>query len=306
LFCLGLLAAIGGAWGARRVLRRIGLLAELAESVRTPHAEPQLRLSGRDEAARIGDTLAGLVAELRRDKAQLQALNAELDARVAARTREVERLSEENQYAAVMRERLRIARELHDTLAHSMMAMLTQLRLLRKFVDTNPSALKEELARAEKAAQAGLNEARAAIAQMRYNPVRDTGLDAAVSDLVKRFEQRIGIAVTYATDAEIAKLSDRRAETVFRMIEELLHNVEQHAYARGVSVALRYDGDSEALVVTVRDDGNGFDPHVPSPGHYGLRGLREQAALIGATLNINSAPQQGVVAVIALPLSPQH
>jgi len=306
LFCLGLLAAVVGAWGARRLLRRIGLLAELAENVHPRHAESGLRLTGKDEAARIGHTLAALVAELQKDKAELQALNVELDARVAARTREVERLSEENQYAAVVRERLRIARELHDTLAHSMMAMLTQLRVLRKFADTNPALLKEELARAEGAAQAGLNEARAAIAQMRYNLVRDTGLDSAVSALAKRFEQRTGVAVAYSSDPQVAKLADSRAETMFRMIEELLHNVERHAGARELRISLRYDGEAEALVVSVRDDGIGFDPAaMPSAGHYGLRGLREQAALIGAVLLIDSAPQQGVSATITLPL-PAH
>ena len=305
LFCLGLVAAGVGAWGARRLLRRIGLLAELAENVRARHTGPGLRLTGNDEAARIGHTLTALVAELQKDKAELQALNAELDARVAARTREVERLSEENQYAAVMRERLRIARELHDTLAHSMMAMLTQMRLLRKFVDTNPGVLKEELARAEDAAQMGLNEARAAIAQMRYNLVRDTGLDSAVGALAKRFEQRTGIVVAYSSDSQVANLADSRAETMFRMIEELLHNVERHAGARELRIALRHDSDAEALIVSVCDDGVGFDPDTPSAGHYGLRGLREQAALIGAAFHIDSAPQQGASATITLPL-PSH
>jgi signal transduction histidine kinase len=304
LFGLGLLAAVMGAWGARRVLRRIGLLAELADNVRN-RDDPGVLLHGKDEAARIGGTLTALVAELQRDKAELQKLNAELDARVAARTREVERLSEENQYAAVIRERLRIARELHDTLAHSMMAMLTQVRLLRKFVDTNPEALKEELACAEEAAQSGLNEARAAIAQMRYNPVRDAGLDAAVRALAQRFEQRTGVATTYSSDAKAGKLADSRAETVFRMIEELLHNVERHAGAREVRIALDRDANNAALVVTVCDDGVGFDPAMPSSGHYGLRGLREQATLIGATLLIDTAPQHGVCATITLPLSPQ-
>jgi signal transduction histidine kinase len=285
------------------VLRRIGVLADLADSVRTRHVVDSSRIERKDEAARIGDTLAGLVAELQKDKAELQTLNAELDARVAARTREVERLSEENQYAAVIRERLRIARELHDTLAHSMMAMLTQMRLLRKFVDTNPGVLKDELARAEEAAQAGLNEARAAIAQMRYNSVRDTGLDAAVGALAKRFEQRTGIAVAYRCAPEVAGLGDSRAETVFRMIEELLHNVERHARAREVRVELRFDRFAAALAVVVSDDGIGFDADLPLAGHYGLRGLREQASLIGAVLTIETAPQRGVSATITLPLS---
>jgi signal transduction histidine kinase len=301
---LGLVAALVGAWGARRVLRGIGLLAELADGVRGGHAGFGLGHRRKDEAARIGDTLAGLVAELQRDKAELQALNAELDARVAARTRQVERLSEENQYAAVARERLRIARELHDTLAHSMMAMLTQMRLLRKFVDSNPAVLKEELERAEEAAQAGLNEARAAIAQMRYNPVRDAGLDSAVSALAKRFEQRTGVDVAYSSDVHAANLADSRAETVFRMIEELLHNIERHAHARHVRIALRCDADG--LLVSVCDDGIGFDPAAPSVGHYGLRGLREQASLIGAALQIDTAPQRGVSASIDLPLSPNR
>jgi signal transduction histidine kinase len=303
VFSLGLLAAVVGAWGARRVLRRIGLLAQLADTVSPGAAAPSSPLNGRDEAARIGHTLTALVAQLKRDKAELQALNAELDARVAARTREVERLSDENQYAAVIRERLRIARELHDTLAHSMMAMLTQIRLLRKFVDTNPDALKDELARAEEAAQVGLNEARAAITQMRYNAVRDGGLGAAVSSLVQRFEQRSGITVEYSSDARAAGLADSRAETVFRMVEELFHNAEVHSRARRVRVVLRHDRSANVLVVSVADDGIGFDPSTSVAGHYGLRGLREQAAMIGAVLQIHSGLRRGTEAILTLPLS---
>jgi signal transduction histidine kinase len=303
VFSLGLVAAVMGAWGAGRVLRRIGLVAELADTVRAGGVELPLLWHGRDEAARIAHTLTELISELKRDKAKLQALNAELDARVAARTREVERLSEENQYAAVMRERLRIARELHDTLAHSMMAMLTQIRLLRKFAATNPAALSDELARAEEAAQTGLNEARAAITHMRYNAVRDTGLGAALSALVQRFEQRTGIAVDCSSDSLVADLADSKAETVFRMIEELFHNAESHSRATRMLVELRHDAGANALVVRVADDGIGFDLAAPTPGHYGLRGLREQAAMIGALLKIESASQRGCEAIITLPLS---
>ena len=304
LFGLGLLAALLGAWGTRRVLRRIGSVAALADAVRAGHVQPVLLPGGRDEAARIGHTLTGLVAELQREKAELQALNAELDARVAARTREVERLSEENKYAAVVRERLRIARELHDTLAHSMMAMLTEIRLLRKLADVDPAALKDELANAELAAQIGLNEARAAISQMRYNAVRDIGLGASVSALVQRFAEKTGIVVDYSSDARAAELADARAETLFRMVEEIFRNAERHACAQRMCVALRHDLSSRALVISIADDGVGFDPRAQTPGHYGLRGLHEQAALIGAVLQIESAPQPGTRITLTLPFPP--
>lgn len=304
LFGLGMAAALLGAFGASRLLRRIGLLAAFADTVRAADGKAFAPLQGRDEAARIGHTLTGLIEQLQRDKLELQVLNADLDARVAARTREVERLSEENQYAAVVRERLRIARELHDTLAHSMMAMLTQIRLLRRFVDTNPGALREELARAEEAAQSGLDEARAAIAQMRYNAVRDTGLGSAVAALVGRFEQRTGIETAYRCEPRAGAVADARAETVFRMIEELLHNVERHAQAEHVCLELAVDANTDALRVSVADDGIGFDPNTAHSGHhYGLRGLREQATLIGATLRIASSARGGSCATIVLPLS---
>jgi len=85
-------------------------------------------------------------------------LSGELERRVAVRTREVERLAEESRYAAIVRERLKIARDLHDTLAHSMMAMLSEVRLLRKLEMHDPDSLREELARAEAVAHEGKAE----------------------------------------------------------------------------------------------------------------------------------------------------
>ncbi len=97
--------------------------------------------AGRNEAARLGRALDELLTSLQRERSALQTLNAELDQRVAARTREIERLAEQARYAAVVRERLKIARDLHDTLAHSMMAMLTEIRLLKRAFGDQPRRL---------------------------------------------------------------------------------------------------------------------------------------------------------------------
>ena len=231
---LGLLAALLGALLARRVARDLEAIARSADAVRAGATQSITVPPGRNEAARLGRALDELLTSLQRERSALQTLNAELDQRVAARTREIERLAKQAGYDAVVRERLKIARDLHDTLAHSMMAMLTEIRLLKRISATNPGALGEELIRAEETAHQGLKEAREAIAQMRFNPVRDAGLAAALGDLVERFVERTGIPVDYTSDAPAGAIADERAETLFRIAEEAMRNVEHHAGRRAL------------------------------------------------------------------------
>ncbi len=299
LLGLGILAAIAGALAARRVTHDLETIALSADAVRAGAAQEIVIPPGRNEAARLGHALAELLGSLQRERHALQTLNAELDQRVAARTLEVERLAEQERYAAVVRERLKIARDLHDTLAHSMMAMLAEIRLLKRLAVADPGALTDELAHAEEAAHQGLKEARDAIARMRFNPVRDEGLAAALADFVNRFIERSGIAVDFETDAPAGAFADDRAEVLFRIAEEALHNVEIHAGASHVTLSLRVTSDGRGLNMRIADDGIGFDPDGAYPGHYGLAGLREQAQLIGAVLAIRSAPGRGTTVSVA-------
>jgi len=293
LFGLGMLAASLGALLARRVTRDLDAIARSADAVRIGATQSIAVPAGRNEASRLGRALDELLTSLQRERAALQTLNAELDQRVTARTREIERLAEQARYDAVVRERLKIARDLHDTLAHSMMAMLTEIRLLKRLSVTNPGAMAEEFVRAEDAAHQGLKEARAAIAQVRFNPVRDAGLAAALGDLVNLFVERTGIPADYTSDARASTFADERAETLFRVAEEALRNVERHAGATRVTISLHERRDGDGLTLTIADNGVGFDVEADHAGHYGLAGLREQAQLIGAVLTIDSAPQQG-------------
>jgi signal transduction histidine kinase len=185
-----------------------------------------------------------------------------------------------------------------------MMAMLTEIRLLKRLSTANPGALAEELAHAEEAAHQGLKEARAAIAQMRFNPVRDAGLAAALGGLVTMFGERTGIPVDYTSDVPAGSYADERAESLFRIAEEALHNVDRHAKATRVTISLRRPSDGNGLTMTITDDGVGFDTNAARPGHFGLAGLREQALLIDAELAIESAPQRGTTIRVVLPLTP--
>ncbi|HSW07723.1 histidine kinase [Aquabacterium sp.] len=298
VFAAGLLSAAAAAWVTRLLTRRLARLAIEAEAVRRGERRSLAAPAGTDEVSRIGATLAQVVDHLQTEKHALQTLNVELDQRVAERTLRIERMADDARHAAVTRERLRMARDLHDTLAHSLMALLTQIRLVRKLrTRLDGEELDAELGRAETVATSGLVDARAAIAQMRDNGVRDSGLGPALQDLARRFGERTGVHVSLAMDPLAAKPNDERAETVFRIVEEALRNVERHAAAQQVRITLRGTAEAGSPGVRVQlevvDDGIGFDPALPRPGHYGLHGIREQAALIGATLGVHSAPGQG-------------
>ncbi len=294
---LGVLTALLGAWLARQLTNRLKRLTLSAGAVGRNEIGRIEVPGGQDEVAQLGRAFAKVLDDLNQER-------SELERRVAVRTREVERLAEESRYAAVVRERLQIARDLHDTLAHSMMAMLSEIRLLRKLHTRDPGSLAAELARAEEVAHAGLSESRNAIAQMRAATVRETGLGPALARAIDRFEDRTGLEVEFSADTVAARLADDRAEVIFRMTEEALRNIERHAVASRVRVVLR-SADAAHLELQIEDDGVGFDPAELRPGHFGLIGLREQAQLIGARLDIKSSSDEGTILTLALRIAPE-
>lgn len=300
---LGGSAALIGVLVARQLTRRLIALTLSVQNVGMGKAQRVEVPAGIDEVARVGAAFADVLDALQLERCELRTLSTELEQRVATRTREVERLAEEAHYTTVVRERLKIARDLHDTLAHSMMAMLTEVRLLRKLYIHNPAALSDELAHAEQVAHQGLKEARAAIAQMRFNAVRDVGLGAALAEAINFFTDRTGLAVAFKTGPRAAGLTDERAEALFRISEEALRNVERHASASHVKINLSDTADG-GLELSIEDDGVGFDSSAPHPGHYGLVGLREQARLIGADLSIQSVLYEGTTLRLSLRILP--
>lgn len=307
----GLIAAIAVVFVTNDLMGRLVVLDEQAQAVRQGQRENLSIPVGGDEISRIGKTMADLVGHLQQEKQALTTLNAELDTRVLERTARIERLADESRHAAIARERLRLARELHDTLAHSLMALLTEIRLIRKLSHRfTPTELSEELAQAEDIAANGLAEARAAITQMRHNSVRDEGLGAALQQLLARFQERSGVNAVLHADTQAAGLADERAETVFRIVEEALKNVERHANANTVEITLRWleslgapwshwNPDEAAQIrIEITDNGVGFDTNAPHPGHYGLCGIQEQAELIQANFELHSQPGAGTRLVL--------
>jgi signal transduction histidine kinase len=299
---LGAGTALLGVLGTRQLTGRLQRLAASVAAVGHNESEQLEIPAGADEVAQLARAFAQILSDLRAERLELQTLSDELERRVAVRTREVERLAEESRYAAIVRERLKIARDLHDTLAHSMMALLSEVRFLRRLHAREPGAVADELVRAEDLARKGLQEARSAISQMRVNAVRDTGLGPALSREFDRFVDRTGTQGEFSADAESARFGDERAETLLRMAQEALRNIERHSQA--TQVVLKLTTCDQRLELRIEDNGIGFDPDAPYPEHYGLIGLREQAEVIGAELRIDSAARLGTRISISLRVAP--
>ena len=189
-----------------------------------------------------------------------------------------------------------MSRDLHDTLAHSMLAMLTQIRLMQKLQKSKPELIKEELGHAEEAAQEGLNLARHAVTELRYFAVRDDGLEQALRKLIKGLKERLEIEVTLEIDNAAAALAGPKLETVYRIAEEALHNIEKHADANHVGVRVnlnQVDPANHILTLAIEDDGKGFDSAAKMPGHFGLLGMQEQADILGGKFDVRSFVNKG-------------
>jgi len=196
---------------------------------------------------------------------------------------------------ATSRERVRLARAMHDTLAHTLAAMVIQLEAVDALYEVDPDAAQAQLGKASREARIGLDETRQAILDLRSAPVEELGLDKALGQLVHRFEQRNGIQATWTPNGSPTHLLPVQANALYRIAEEALNNVERHSGARRVDVSMEY---GDGVTLSIRDNGAGFDPHNVDEGRYGLLGIRERATLVDGEVEIISAPGSGTTLMV--------
>jgi len=200
---------------------------------------------------------------------------------------------------ATSRERVRLARDLHDTLAHTLAGLVVQANVVDTLLDKDPVAARRELARVQSVARQGLLDARAAITDLRANIVEDLGLGSALQRQLELMSQRTGLQVDFERSGDEPQLDKNHAEALFRIVQEALNNVERHANATHVSVCMEQKPLPErTLILRVKDDGIGFEETALDDERFGLRGMRERAELIGAHLRIDSIVGAGTTVSI--------
>ena len=208
----------------------------------------------------------------------------------------------------ISRERNRLARELHDTLAHSLSAVTVQLEAVRSLWDINPVAAQDMLDKADGTARRGLTEARRALQDLRASPLQDLGLSLALRELAKTAAERAGASLAlYLPEKSLNDIPPAVEQGVYRIAQETLDNIVRHSEAQ--SIVFRLQQTREGLSLTISDDGRGIDSEVlrasraGSQDGLGLRGMKERAALIGGSLEITEQEEQGTLVHLKVPLS---
>jgi signal transduction histidine kinase len=211
------------------------------------------------------------------------------------------RLYRRAQAAAVLEERNRLARELHDSVTQQLFSMTLTSQAARAHLEKNPPRAAAQLERLQETASAALAEMRALIFQLRPPALRDQGLVAALQQHAQALARREGLAIALSVVGD-ERLARGLEQPLYRIVQEALNNVVKHANAQNVSVSLEFA--NEHVRVRVRDDGRGFDVDAAPSGdgrHIGVLSMRERAAEVGGTMTLDSTPGDGTQVTVTVP-----
>jgi len=226
----------------------------------------------------------------------LSSLNRELEERIAERTAQV---VDQQRALAVVEERQRLARDLHDSVTQTLFSISLGVRNARGLVRRDPEAALAALAEQESAARQALGEMRSLLAQLRSPSAVEVDLAAALRAHGATLERQDGFTVVFVVPP-VALLPADQANELLLIAREALHNVFKHGGVSQATCALIIDGAGVELVVT--DQGRGFDPTAIGGTGMGLRGMRERAAALGGTAEAIASPNVGTTVRVRVPV----
>ncbi|MFL5769997.1 MAG: sensor histidine kinase [Chloroflexota bacterium] len=204
-------------------------------------------------------------------------------------------------------ERSRLAQEIHDGPAQVLSNAIFQVEYIERVIDTDERLARTELRFLRELLRRELGSVRTFISQLRPAVLDELGLDGAIGDAVGRVTALSGLAIATELEAPSARLNETQQTVVLRIVQEALQNVRKHGGASSVIVASVIDGDD--WVLTVRDDGRGFDVGaVAARGrrNFGLQFMQERAELISARFEVQSRPNAGTVVRLAIPVGAEE
>jgi two-component system, NarL family, sensor histidine kinase DegS len=209
--------------------------------------------------------------------------------------REILELQRDLRDLAVVEERNRLAREIHDGLGGALSSLIIQAEYLESL--TKDDRLIQEIQDLKGAAEESIDELRRSLRMMK----EDFDMVPAVEDYCRVFGERRHQRVIFETLGTPRRLGNEEQLAMFRILQEALNNAANHAAPSLISVTLSFEG--EQLMLAVKDDGKGFEPgHTPA-GHYGLLNMKDRAGKIGANVLVESALGNGTHVVLTIPLA---
>ncbi len=212
---------------------------------------------------------------------------------------ELRRLSQEL-VRAQEEERKAISRELHDEVGQMLTALRMEVRNLEQLRDAPAEQFHERVEEARRLSETALRAVRDLAMGLRPSMLDDLGLGPAVEWQAREFSRRFGVPVTVELDGALENLPERHRTCVYRVVQEALTNCARHARARSIRVTIH--GREESVIVTVQDDGIGFDPAEAAGRGLGLLGIQERVRELGGRVDIFSQPGRGTLLTAEVPL----
>jgi two-component system sensor histidine kinase DegS len=200
-------------------------------------------------------------------------------------------------------ERARLAREIHDGPAQALANTVLRLQLVEQMYKHQPASVQDELEKLRVAVQESLQDVRRFIFNLRPASLAEVGLIDTLRQHVRDYSEQYNVPVELNVPDNIALSADQEL-VVFRVIQEALQNIHKHAEATEVSVDMQQRRGGP-LMVTISDNGRGFNPkqvRQRQPSSSGLVSMRERAATVGGTLQIESNPGEGTTISLTLPM----
>jgi len=267
--------ALFGLFSTGRLIRRIRRLALGTEAMAEGDLRSRVPVSGRDEIGQLEHAFNTMAERLE------QAIRAERDAAGSAARRA---------------ERTRIARELHDSISQDLFSVSLVATGLRKALPSE-TKLWRQATSMETTLERTRREMRAMLMELRPVALEDAGLAAALEELCRAYETRLGIPIT--ARIELPDLTASVEHVVLRVVQEALGNAVRHGNPATIDVEVT--GEGEKVTLTIRDDGTGFELDRVAERHgMGLGLIRERVEELGGTVQVVTAPQRGTTVQVML------
>ncbi len=223
--------------------------------------------------------LVMLIQNKHREKERIQSLNEQLE----AANEQLRIYAAEAERTAETRERNRLAREIHDTLGHTLTGLAAGMDACLVLIDAAPQKAKEQLGRLREVARHGLKDVRRSVKKLRPDDLERLPLREALSHMVKEFAGTTGMQVELTIQGWPELLREDVEEVIYRIVQEGLTNANRHGHATAASVVFRLEGGK--LFLTIADNGLGCKEAVPG---FGLRHMRERLDLLHGSLSCRS------------------
>jgi signal transduction histidine kinase len=225
---------------------------------------------------------------------------AKLINKLESAQKELELVHQRDTELATLRERERLARDLHDSLGHSLVTLSVQLEAIQRLYRVDAEKASAQVDELKNITRASMDDLRRSLAGLRAPGLGERTLSESLQSLSVEVGQRAHLEIACHVDESAVALSPAHAETLWRAAQEALTNIERHAAARAVKMHLEIK--PEAAILSIEDDGNGLPPYAENQsGHYGLRGMRERVEGLGGTLTL-SGNGGGSRVVVKLPI----